>query len=100
MINRCARLAHLAMALAVALGSAVPPEHLHRGDHDHPTVAHRHFSAHVHSKTEIGDADEQVVWLDDVSLYATSAFRIDAVLAVVDEPFDLVPHSPDWGHRR
>ena len=53
----CRRVVQLALALAVALGSLVPPEHIHEGDHHHAAVAHRHFAAHHHDKTEIGDSD-------------------------------------------
>ncbi|HEY7173222.1 MAG TPA: hypothetical protein VH417_20360 [Vicinamibacterales bacterium] len=96
MSRLCRRGFQLALALAVALGSFIPPAHVHEGDDHHPTVAHRHFAAHHHSQTEIGDSDERVIWLDDASLAAAPFFRVAGVLAVLVRPFDTTVRPAEW----
>jgi hypothetical protein len=98
MSRRHGRVPYLALAFAVALGSLVPSEHVHRGDDHHPTVTHRHFSAHRHTHNEIGDPDEAVIWLNDASLQATSPFSLAAVQAVINWPFAIVLPSFERGY--
>jgi hypothetical protein len=90
------RVVQLALALAVALGSLVPPEHIHEGDHHHAAVAHRHFAAHHHDKTEIGDSDERVVWLNDPASFAVPRFELAGVPGVLARPFDTTVASVEW----
>jgi len=97
--RRHRRVFPLALALAIAVGSIVPPEHVHRGDDHHATVTHRHFSAHRHSQNEIGDPDEGVVWLDDASLQAAPPFHVTGALAVVNQTFAIVLPSFEGGYR-
>jgi hypothetical protein len=86
----------LALALALAVGSFLPAEHVHEGDDHHATVAHRHFSAHQHTQTEIGDPDERVIWLDDASLFATPTVRVTGVLGIFVGPFEKNIQPADW----
>jgi hypothetical protein len=96
MSGRARRVFQLALAVAVALGAFAPPEHIHEGDDHHPAVAHRHFAAHHHRQTEIGDSDEAVVWLSNPASCATSCFRLAGVLAVLARPFDIDFRSVEW----
>jgi len=93
------RVFQLALALAIAVGSIVPPEHVHPGDDHHATVTHRHFSAHRHNNNEIGDPDEGVVWLDDASLQAAATFSVTGALAVVNRTFASVLPSFEGDYR-
>jgi hypothetical protein len=99
MVPRHRRVFQLALALALTAGALVPPEHVHRGDDHHPTITHRHFSAHRQTHNEIGDPDDGVVWLNDASLQATSPFRVAAVLAVIDQPYSVVLPSFERAYR-
>jgi len=94
--GRHPRMVPLALACAVVLSALVPPEHIHEGDHHHPPVAHRHFSAHSHNSNEIGDPDERVIWLNELCLHATPCFQLTAVLAVIPRRFANDFQSLEW----
>jgi len=80
-------LAATALAPWLVLSSAVAPEHVHESDaaDHHAAVAHRHFAPHDHDAAdvshldhdgaEVSDADDHVVWLDEVGIAeATHSF--------------------------
>lgn len=54
--------------------------HVHEGDADHRSLAHRHFAPHQNDRAKISDSDERITWLNDVSLPGTT---LDDVLVAV-----------------
>lgn len=91
----------LVLAPFIALSGALPPEHLHESDADHPHVlAHRHLESHQLTPPDHGDAEfdhgaGQIVWRHDVGAYQ-SAYELDVPETSVSRSVDLVPDISRW----
>ena len=88
----------LVLALAPSLTAfyALPPEHLHESDSDHPhAVVHRHAEAHDHDGAEIDHGEGRVVWLDDAAIQC-AIYSIAAPLAVIAVAFESILPTTTW----
>ena len=88
----------LAVALAPSLTVfyALPPEHLHEADSDHPhALVHRHVEAHDHDGAEFDHDEGRVVWLDDPAIQCATS-SVTAPLAVIAVDFERIPPPTTW----
>lgn len=86
--------------LGVLALAFLPPQHVHftrTHDDHHSDVIHRHFESHhpVGSQTTVGDEDDEVQWLDELSFTSpTSAVRIYPANQFVYEDLPVSPSRP------
>jgi len=88
----------LAVALAPSLVVfyALPPEHLHEADSDHPhALVHRHVEAHDHDGAEFDHGEGGVVWLDNSAIQCATS-SVTAPLAVIAVDFERIPLLTTW----
>ena len=96
----CRAIVALAVVPWLVLAAAIPPEHVHEADVDHPqAIVHRHAAAHTfdthHDGAEVGHDEERVVWLNDVSLTpSTHQFAIS--WTVTCRLFETIDDSATW----
>jgi hypothetical protein len=85
----------------LAVSAVMPREHVHESHSpDHESVAHSHFSPHVHGDdqisdhdhdgAEVSDVDEPVVWINDVGLAETTR-SFHPPLIAESTPIGFVP---------
>jgi hypothetical protein len=86
----------LALAPSLTVFYALPPEHLHESDSDHPhAVVHRHFEAHDHDSAEFDHGEGRVVWLDAAAIQCATSWT-PAPLAFVSVEFERILPRTTW----
>ena len=91
----------LALVPWLVCASAMPREHLHEADADHPhPLIHRHVEAHQleshhQDGAEVSPNEERVVWLsDDTVIQATYHFNVS--WAAVGRTFETPRDTVSW----
>ena len=90
----------LAFVPWLVCASALPAEHLHEADADHPhSLIHRHAEPHEfeshHDGAEVSHSEEGVVWLSDASVLQAT-YQFDVSWAVVARIYESVPDTASW----
>jgi hypothetical protein len=97
----CRAIAALAVAPWLAMSPAMPPQHAHEADIDHPhAIVHRHAEAHSlaarHDEGLEASADEErVVWLNDVGL-SQPVYHVTIFWTLTFRLFAAIDDSPAW----
>jgi hypothetical protein len=85
----------------LAVSAALAREHVHEAEASgHAAVVHAHFAPHgqdaAHAdrhEAEFSDADEHVMWLDQVGVAAAGADTFPPVLVVLATHLDIAPQA-------
>jgi hypothetical protein len=94
-------IALLLVAPFLTFASALAPQHVHEGGHDHAhVIAHSHFDPHhldVHNADdlEIEHDIEHIVWLDSPILHQTQ-YRTASLPLAIPVSYEAVPVAPGW----
>jgi hypothetical protein len=81
--------------------SAMPREHVHEADADHPhSLVHRHLEAHQfesqdHDGAELAHHEDHVVWLSDARIIQNT-YQFSVSWAVVGRSLEAISDTASW----
>jgi hypothetical protein len=96
----CRAIVALVVSPWLGLSAAIPPEHLHGRDVDHPqAIVHRHAEAHTldthHEGAEVGQSEDRIVWLKDVGVIRI-AYHVAISWTVSYRLLETIDDSATW----